>query len=131
MKKIFTMMLVAAGIISFASAQSYNQKDIAWNDNKKISNNRDDHNAFDKDKSFGYNDSYFSLKEKQAKLDKINREYDKKIAEVKFNRHLKGWGKSKQIQFLQIQKQKEINQVEYEYAKSNQKSKTHGHDSHW
>jgi len=51
MKKIFTMILVAAGTISFASAQSYNQKVIAYNDNKKMSNDRDDHNAFDKTKT--------------------------------------------------------------------------------
>ena len=130
MKKIFTMLLVAAGTISFASAQSYNGKDIVYNDNKKISNDRDDHNTFDKDKNVGYNDSYFSYKEKMAKLEKINREFDRKIADVKYNRRLSNREKTKQIQFLQMQKQKEINQVEYEYTRSNQKNKTYEHNRH-
>jgi len=130
MKKIFTMLLAAAGTISFATAQSHNGKDIAWNDNKKISNDRDDHNAFDNNKNVGYNDSYFSYKEKMARLEKIDREFDKKMTAVKYNRRLSSREKTKQLQLLQMQKQKEINQVEYEYAKSNQKSKNNGRNSH-
>jgi len=129
MKKIFTMLLVAAGTISFAAAQSYNQKAGTWNDDKKMSNDRDDHHAFDKDKKVDYHDSYFSYKEKQAKLEKINREFDQKIAFVKYNRHLSGWEKSKQIQWLQMQRQNELDKLQYDYAKND--SKTHGHDSHW
>jgi len=130
MKKIFTMILFAAGTISFASAQSYNKKDNAYND-KKISNDRDDHVAFDKDKSAGYNDNYFSLREKQAKLERIDREYDQKIAAVRFSRRLSGREKAKQIQWLQMQKQDEIRKVEFEFAKSNRKNKSYGHDSRW
>ncbi|MGG9963562.1 hypothetical protein [Ferruginibacter sp. SUN106] len=132
MKKIITMLLVAAGTISFASAQSHNQKDIPWNDNKKMNNDRDDHDAFEKGKNVDYNDSYFSYKEKMAKLEKIDREFDRKIDAVKFNRRLSGREKGKQIQFLQMQKQKEINQVEYDYAKSKQqgRDKVYGHGSH-
>ena len=130
MKKIFTMLVAAAGTISFATAQSHNGKEIAWNDNKKISNDRDDHNTFDNNKTVGYNDSYFSYKEKMAKLEKINREFDRKIAAVQYNRRLSGREKTKQIRFLQMQQQKEISQLEYQYAKSNQKNKSYGHERH-
>jgi hypothetical protein len=130
MKKIFTMILFAAGTISFASAQSYG-KDNAYNDNKKMSNDRDEHFAFDKDKSAGYNNSYFSLREKQARLERIDREFDQKIAAVRYNRRLSGREKSKQIKFLQMQKQDEIRKVEFEFAKSNRNNKSHGHDSRW
>jgi len=131
MKKIFTMILFAAGTISFAAAQSYNKKDNAYNDNKKISNDRDDHIAFDKDKGTGYNDSYFSLREKQAKLERIDREFDQKIDAVRFDRRLSRKEKSRQIQWLQMQKQDEIRKVEFEFAKSNRKNKSYGHDSRW
>ena len=131
MKKIFTMILFTAGTISFASAQSYNKKDNAYNDNKKISNDRDEHVAFDRDKSAGYNDNYFSLREKQAKLERIDRKFDQKIAAVKFNRRLSGREKARQIKWLQMQKQDEISKVEYEFAKSNRKNKSYGHDSRW
>ncbi|MGC4099798.1 hypothetical protein [Ferruginibacter sp.] len=130
MKKIFTMLVFAAGTVSFAAAQSHNDKNIAYNNDKMISNDHDEHYAFDK--AVGFNDNYFSLKEKQAKIEKINKEYDKKIAAVKSNRRLSGREKTKQIQFLQMQKQKEIDQVEFEYAKSQKgKSRSNGHDAHW
>jgi hypothetical protein len=131
MKKVFTMLLFTAGTISFAAAQSYNQKNIGNQDSKKINN--DQHAAFDKNNSAGYNDSYFSYKEKQAKMEKINRDFDRKIAAVKYNRRLSGREKAKQIQLLERQQQNEISKLEYEYAKNNQKSKgkTNGHDSHW
>lgn len=132
MKKIFTIILAAAGTFSAASAQSINQKNIAYNNNKKISNVYDQPTTFSKTKIVGYNDAYFSYKAKEAKLASINREYDQKIAFVKNGRHLNGWEKSKQIQLLQNQRKNELNKVEFQYGKSNQYaiSKTSGHDTH-
>jgi len=129
MKKIFTIMLVAAGTISFASAQSY--KSIADNDNKKM-NDYNKHATLGKTSSVTYNDAYFSYKEKEAKLEKINREFDQKIAFVKNSRHLRKGQKAKQIKLLQNQKKNEISKVEFQYAASNHKadSKNFGHDSH-
>lgn len=127
MKKIFTIILAGAGGISFASAQSH--KSIAYNDSKKISKSYNNSAAFDKVNSVTYNDAYFSYKEKEAKLAKINREFDQKIAFVNHDRHLRGWQKTKQIQMLQAQRKSEINKVEFQYAKSNH-GKTFGHDTH-
>ncbi len=124
MKKIFTMILFAAGTISFASAQSHQDKNIAWNDSKKISN--DKHYGFNKGNGVAYGNSYFSQKEKQEKLQMINREFDQKIASVKYNRRLSSREKAKQIQWLQGQRKDALNKVEFQYAKSN----SHGHDSH-
>lgn len=132
MKKIFTIILAAAGTVSAASAQSFNQKSIAYNSNKKMSNVYDQPATFGKTKSIAYNDAYFSYKAKEAKLASINHEYDQKIAFVKYDHHLNGWQKTKQIQLLQNQRKNEINKVEFQYAKSNRKSsiKTSGHNTH-
>ncbi|MEP7253585.1 MAG: hypothetical protein ABI683_14435 [Ginsengibacter sp.] len=132
MKKIFTMILFAAGTISFASAQSHNQKDIARNDNRKVSNVYDQHSGYAKNNSVSYNDNYFSYKEMQKRIVRINREYDQRIAAVRSNRFLKNRQKNKQIEFLQNQKKNEISKVQFQYAKSNQKTdrKTPHHDSH-
>ena len=132
MKKIFTMILFAAGTISFASAQSHNQKDVAWNNNKQVSNVYNQHSGYDKSNSVSYNDNYFSYKQMQEKIARINREYDQKIATVRSNRFLKNRQKSKQIELLQNQKKNEISKVQFQYTKSNQKAdrKTPGHDSH-
>ena len=130
MKKIFTIILVAAGTISFASAQSH--KSIAYNDNKKMSSAYDQHSSSGKSNNVAYNDAYFSYKETEAKMEKINREFDQKIAFVKNRWHLTGREKAKQIRLLQNQRKNEISQVEFQYAKSNHKTgwKHSGHDSH-
>ncbi|MBS1513240.1 MAG: hypothetical protein JST86_20560 [Bacteroidetes bacterium] len=128
MKKIFTLVILTAGIASFASAQSYSQKDFGFKDDKKVSYDRDNHNAFDKDKSVGYNDSYFSYK---AKVDQINREFDQKIADVKHSWRLNRREKDRQIDMLQKQRQFALDKLQHDFEKSSQKDKDYGHDKHW
>lgn len=132
MKKIFTIILAAAGTIGSASAQSIKQKSIAYNDHSKMSNQYDQHATFDKPNNIAYKDVYFSYKEKEVAMAKINREFDQKIAFVKHDRHLNGWEKSRQIQMLQNQRKNEIGKVEFQFTKSNQyaKSKKGGHDTY-
>ena len=132
MKKIFTIILAAAGTISAASAQSNHQKNIAYNDHKVISNDYGQQGSYGKTNGVNYNDTYFSYKAKEAKLEMINHEYDRKIAFVKMDRHLNGWQKTKQIQLLQNQRKNEISKLEFQYAKSNQYaiSNKGGHETH-
>ncbi len=130
MKKIFTLILVAAGTISVASAQS--NKGSAYNEHKKMNNDYSQHAIPGKTSSIAYKDAYFFNKKKDAKLEKINREFDQKIAFVKSDRYLTRREKAKQIQSLQNQRKNEISKVEFQYAKFDQKShgKTPGHDMH-
>lgn len=128
MKKIFTIMLVAAGTIGFASAQS--NKSVAFNDNTKMGGYNQQGN-FGKTNSVAFKDAYFFNKEKTAKLEKINREFDMKISFVKNDRYLRSWQKAKQIQLLQIERKNEISKVEFQYAVNQRAdSKMYGHDSH-
>ncbi|HEY5393053.1 MAG TPA: hypothetical protein VIJ57_13095 [Hanamia sp.] len=131
MKKIFTIIFVAAGTIGAASAQSINQKNIAYNEHSKMSNERGLTSNHATATMVNYNDANFS-KAKAAKLDMINHEYDQKMASVKNNRHLSTRQKTKQIQMLQNRRKNEINKVEMQYAKSSHiaTSKTPGHQSH-
>lgn len=126
MKKIFTIILAAAGTISAASAQSNHQKSIAYNDHKVISNDYGHQGSYGKTNSVNYNDVYFSRKEKEAKLASINHEFDQKIAFVKSNRHLSGRQKAKQIQLLENQRKNELKKVAYQYAPT----KKGGHETH-
>lgn len=127
MKKIFTLMLLVAGTAGIANAQFKNQKDMVYNDNKKVNDHVDPNSGYG---NSSYNDSYyFSLREKEAKLKKIDAIYDQKIAAVKYNRRLNGRQKAKQIQMLEDQKRSEIWQVEQQFAKNNKAwDKAKGHD---
>ncbi len=132
MKKIFTIILAAAGTISAASAQSGHQKSMANKDSKKMSKSYHQQPTFGKTNAAPYNDAYFSYQAKEATLEKINREFDQKIVFVKNDRHINGWEKAKQIQLLENQRKNEISNMDFQYAKSNQYaiSKTSGHDAH-
>ena len=131
MKKIFTIILAAAGTISAASAQSRHQRNIAYNDHSKMSNDYGQLASFGKTNRVAYKDTYFFYKEKEAKLAVINREFDQKIAFVKHVSHLNVWQKAKQIRLLQNQRKNEISKVEFQYAKSNQfASKKGGLETH-
>ena len=125
MKKIFTLFVLSAATISFAAAQSYNQKDAGFKDDKRVSDVR---NGFDKDK--GYNESYFAYKQQ---IERVNREFDQKIADVKHSWRMSGREKERQIKFLQMQRQRELDKLQYEFEKGNQKykGKEHGHDYRW
>ncbi|MEO7119474.1 MAG: hypothetical protein ABIY62_00170 [Ginsengibacter sp.] len=118
MKKIFTMILVAAGTISFASAQSNNS--IAFNGHKSMN----DHNrnaSFAKTNSAAHHDAYFSYKEKDVKAQKTSHEF-----------HQKSWGKTKQFSLMQDHKRTEMSRMKLQHAVSHHQadSKMYGHDSH-
>ena len=119
MKKIFTIVLAAAGTISAASAQSNHQKNIAYNDHKIISNDYGQPGSYGKTNDVNYNDAYFSYKEKRAKLANINHVFDQKIASIESNRHLSRKQKKMQIQLLQNQRKNELSKVAYQYSNNN------------
>lgn len=115
MKKMFTLILLATGTIQFATAQFKNQPVFAYNDKKHAGIDDRSSATFDKHG----NDAYFSFKEKQEKLQRIDREFDQKIDFVKHNWRLNRREKSRQTDMLQMQRKNEINRVEYEFEKSN------------
>ena len=126
MKKIITLILMTAGTISFATAQS--KKDMGWNDNKQNGQHSNQSVGYGNN---SYNDSYFSAaREKEFKLKKIDAAYDQKIAAVKYNRRMNNREKARQIQMLEKQKKAEIFQVEQQFAKSSHDySKGRGRDN--
>jgi hypothetical protein len=117
MKKIFTLLLAAAGTISFASAQPGNRNSTAFNDSRKMSDHRDD--IYNKSNTVVYNDAFFSYKAKQDKIEMIKREYDQKITLVQHNWRLSGWQKAKQIQLLQNRRERELGMVNIQYGVNN------------
>jgi len=99
MKKIFTF-LFAVGIVSIASAQS-----------RGFDNHRYDN-------GYAFNKSHFDLQ-------KINREYDYKIAIVKMDRHLNRWEKAREIRFLENQRTAEIARAQYGFNQHDDRYNDH------
>jgi len=132
MKKIFTIILAAAGTIGAASAQSKHDQNVAYNDRARPASGYDDHGSYGKSKTANYNDRYGSYNENQQQVERINREYDQKIAFVKNNRRLNRREKERQIGWLQEQRNEELRQVEYQWENYDHKadSRSFGHDEH-
>lgn len=128
MKKIFTLM-VAVGMVTFASAQQ-GQKSTSFKDSKKevkqISTQPVQQHAVEKGKTSGYETYSFSMKEKDAQIQKINREYDQKIAAVKKNRGMRSQEKSEQIRMLENQRKQEIAGVQLRWENNNNRGNDRG-----
>ena len=134
MKKIFTVLL-AAGTFAVSSAQP-GQKNGSYNDSKNAKQSTGVDYAYqspgnNNNKSVAYENSSFSFREKEMQLQRINREYDQKIAYVKKNRRMNSWEKSKQIKTLENQRRHEISQVQYRYKKNNRKDFDRNNSRKW
>ncbi|MEO6252484.1 MAG: hypothetical protein ABIO79_04230 [Ferruginibacter sp.] len=126
MKKIFTMILFAAGISLAASAQNrddrYNnqqsypvyQQNDNWNQNGQqqsrdygYSNRRgrnDDYNRHRRDDNYNRhrrNDDY----NRQAECDRMNQEYDRRIDVYRNDRGMNGYERDRRIQEAEYERQ--------------------------
>jgi hypothetical protein len=132
MKKIFTIMLVAAGSISFASAQSFKEKNGHQDDHKTANNVVMQNNRLTKTNDVNYNDARFAYQQKQEKISSINREFDQKIAMVNNSRRLNRRQKTKQIQLLQDQRDQALRSLDVQFAAADHRSNSNNskYDSH-
>ncbi|HUC81585.1 MAG TPA: hypothetical protein VMR70_11755 [Flavisolibacter sp.] len=116
MKKILTLMM-AVGTITLAQAQSsrsypdgrYGTKDVILG-SQNDRNDRNDRN----NRTYGNNSRYtysFSAKERDKAIDRIDRDYDKRIRQVERDRSLRSYEKTSQIRRLQEQKRHEVAQI--------------------
>jgi len=99
MKKIFTL-LFAVGIVGIASAQS-----------SRFDNHKPD---------YGY-----TINKGRFDVQKINREYDFKIAAVKMDRHMSRREKASQIRFLENQRTAEIARAQYGFNQHDDRYNDH------
>ena len=127
MKKIFTLLIAAAGTVGFASAQSYH-KSVAYNDHQKTINDNQQKHIY-RQETASYPGQFNSYNER---VQKINQQYERKIAIIENNRHLSRRQKAKQIDRLQDQRKKEISQIDNQYRDYDHKtdSRSFGHDQH-
>ena len=110
MKKIFTLLAVAAASISFASAQSrdyksdrHDSRDYGYSQGNSTANNS------------GY---FFTERERDAQISKINRDFDLRIAMIQRDRRLRTKQKTSQIKLLEKQRAQEIRLVQQRWSEN-------------
>ena len=134
MKKIFTIFLVAAGLLSFnaASAQNRNnrygnqggyqvnqpngqwnqnggqQSNDQWNqDGRRQSNDQWNQNGRHQSKDYGYNNQRGRNNDyqRQAEFDRMNQDYDRRIDGYRNDRRMNGYERNRRIQEAEYERQ--------------------------
>src|SRR5436309_9078440 len=113
MKKIFTL-LFSVGIVGTVFAQSGRQ------DRFKVSHDV----AFNKapealmyNHSSSANDTYMmGGRDKDRQINQVNRDFDRQIMAVRYNRHLRPFEKQRQIRFLEAQKDQKIREIMNQFS---------------
>lgn len=71
----------------------------------------EDRTVYSNERRYGYNDGYFSAKEKDQMIDKIRRDYNWKIESVQHNRYIRNGEKRREIRFLENERDAKIRAV--------------------
>ena len=134
MKKVFTIILAFAAITS-ASAQwqskndDRNRRDDDYVYNKNHKYEKNDGRGIFKDKRNEENSSY-SVRERDAEINRINREYAARINRIENASYLKKGERNKQIRRLEQERKEEIRIVysRYENRRDRNNDRQYGKD---
>ncbi|MBK7374247.1 MAG: hypothetical protein IPJ02_01335 [Chitinophagaceae bacterium] len=111
MKKMFTLLI--SGLM-FTTAFAQNGPKEEWNGKDRYDDPKDEGSkSFDKyDKHDGRgNTYYFTAREKDMQINRINREYDNRILAVQSRFFMSRYDKMRQVRFLEEQRNREIRMV--------------------
>lgn len=115
MKKIFTI-LIALGAITVAQAQSSRTyPNDRYQDRDVILGQRNDRVYDNNSRSANSH----SERERDKEIDRINREYDKRIRKVERDRRMRAYDKDYEIRRLENQRRDDLRQVWDRYRTSN------------
>jgi hypothetical protein len=126
MKRILTLF-IALGALTAVQAQSSRSypddrygRDVILGDrsDRTVHNDRNDRydGRYENNSRYTYS---FSAKERDKQIDRINRDYDKRIRQVERDRYIRSYEKSSQIRRIEDQKRQEIAQVWERFRSSN------------
>jgi len=111
MKKILAVVF-SLGLLSTAFAQGSHQRDRDITYGKPT-------NPVYNDNKYGRNDGYFSAREKDAQISRINREFDYKIMAIKRNRYMRNAEKNREIRQLERERAQEIRELNQRFSRQN------------
>lgn len=113
MKKVLTFFL-ALGAFAVANAQYTRDYPSARNDRDVILGQRNDR-VYDNSR-YAYS---FNEHDRDKQIDRINRDYDKRIRKIEKDRRMNAYDKNYQIRNLEQQRRDEIRQVWDRFRNSN------------
>lgn len=128
MKKIFTLLVAFTVTASlFAQHSSGDKKAPVYNTGKEIAYND---NGFKREDKYSNNFYSFSARERDFQVAQINREYDRKIQNVKAKFFVARFKKEQMIRELAAQRNEEIRKVNARYYDHNNRFDDHKSKRH-
>lgn len=119
MKKLFVLVLATGAMTSVFAQRGYDRKDesrdvILGQQNRSVYND-----------NRGY-DGYFSSRERDDQIERINRNYNWRIQSVRNDRYLRHAEKKREIRFLENERDTKIREVveRYNYYNNNRNYRT-------
>jgi len=114
MKKLFMLVLAISAMTSVFAQRGYDRKDesrdvILGQQNRSVYNNNRG------------NDGYFSSRERDDQIERIDRNYSWRIQSVRNDRYLRNAEKKREIRFLESERDTKIREVveRYNYYNNN------------
>ena len=118
MKKVFVLALSLVAVTAVFAQRGYDQRNESRDVVLGQPNSR---NVYGNDR--GYNNG-FSIRERDAQIQRINREYNRRIEAVKYDRYLRKAEKKRQVRFLENERDARIREVVQRYNDYNRDNRT-------
>jgi hypothetical protein len=119
MKKVFALALAIVAVTTVFAQRGYDHRDESRDIVLGQPNNR---NVYGNDR--GYNNGNYSIRERDAQIQRITREYSRRIEAVKYDRYLRKAEKKRQIRFLENERDARVREVMRRYDDYNRTSRT-------
>ena len=127
MKKVFALVF-ALGAMTAVFAQGGHDhrnesRDVILGQNRTVYDNDRD---YDHDRRYNhdrdYNNGYYGARDRDARIDRIRREYDWRIQSIQADRYLRRGEKRRQVRSLEIERDARIRQVRDSYRYQNNRN---------
>ena len=117
MKKLFALVFAIGAVTSVFAQRSYDRRD----ESRDVILGQQNHSVYNNNRG---NDGYFSTRERDDQIERINRNYNWRIQSVRKDRHLRNAEKKREIRFLENERDSKIREVveRYNYYNNNNRN---------
>jgi hypothetical protein len=117
MKKLFALVFAIGAVTSVFAQRSYDRRD----ESRDVILGQQNHSVYNNNRG---NDGYFSTRERDDQIERINRNYNWRIQSVRNDRHLRNAEKKREIRFLENERDSKIREVveRYNYYNNNNRN---------
>ena len=127
MKKVFALVFALGAMTAVFAQGGYDHRnesrDVILGQNRNVYDNDRDHDRDDRyNNNRGYNNGYYSTRDRDAQVDRIRREYNWKIESVERDRYMRRGERKRQIRYLENERDARIRQVMESYRYQNNRN---------